>query len=441
MPSIGLSVPVLEALGAALLALVVLRMLIACVSSLQRARASGQIDQLAREELRLKIEERRLAVQVREEQHELSWNGYRKFEVERITRWENGRRDIASFYLVPHDGRRLPAFHPGQFLTLRLQLPGEVKAQVRCYSLSDCHDQRRYRLTIKRVPDGRVSGYFHEHVQEGDILDVRAPSGRFVLDMTEQFPVVFVAGGVGVTPLLCMFNSLAKEQPTREVWFFYAARSGEEFIMQEHFEALAADCSKARLAFCYSDPTDADLARFSAASPDQADRVTYEHVRISGDFLQQRLPSGARLSRHFFICGPPPMMNALDHELREWPVAAEQIHMELFGPKSVAAVKPTHAMAGLPAAVDAAPAKLPQITFKRSGKTMPWSREATSLLSFAQDHGVQIDAGCCAGDCHTCMTAVMSGEVTYLVEVPNAPDAGTCLPCVAIPKTDLVLDA
>jgi len=435
MPAINLSAPLLEALGAALIALVVLRTLIACLSSLQRYRASGEVDRLTAEELRLKIKERQLSFKAREEQRELSWSGYRKFEIERVTRRENGRGDIASFYLIPHDGRRLPAFRPGQFLTLRVRLPDEAKEQVRCYSLSDCQDERLYRLTIKRVPDGRVSGYFHEHLQERDILDVRAPSGKFVLDITEQFPVVFIAGGVGVTPLLCMFNTLAKEQPTREIWFFYAARSGEDFIMQDHFEVLAATCSNARLTFCYSAPSDTDLSRLSAGPRDPTERVSHEHVRISGDFLRQRLSSGARLSHHFFICGPPSMMNSLERELREWPVPAEQIHMELFGPKSVTAV------AVPPATVEAAAEALPQISFKRSGKTIAWTPAAPSLLGFAQNHGIQIDAGCCAGDCHTCMTAVMSGEVTYLVEAANAPDAGTCLPCIAIPKSDLVLDA
>jgi len=145
-------------------------------------------------------------------------------------------RDVCSFYLAPHDGKPLPRFLPGQYLTFQLRPPGQAKPIVRCYSLSDRPGvPERYRVTIKRVaappdkkeiPPGVASNYFHDHLQVGDILDVKAPAGQFVLDLQATTPVVFLAGGVGVTPLLSMINALAEARSSREVWFSTACATG-----------------------------------------------------------------------------------------------------------------------------------------------------------------------------------------------------------------------
>jgi ferredoxin-NADP reductase len=126
-----------------------------------------------------------------------AWPGWRAFRVAR-REFEDPAQSQCSFYLQPVDGQPLPAFKPGQFLTFSLDVPGvdsegraTTRSVTRCYSLSDRPDPAHYRVTIKRVPapadrpdlaPGVSSNHFHDRVQAGDVLRVKAPSGHFFID-------------------------------------------------------------------------------------------------------------------------------------------------------------------------------------------------------------------------------------------------------------------
>jgi len=128
---------------------------------------------------------------------EFSWSGYRKFEV--VRKVDEGG-DIASFYLAPHDQKKLPPFLPGQYLTFRIDVHDsertEAKPVVRCYSLSDSPNHPDYyRVSIKKAPPprdkpdaapGLVSHYFHQNIKVGNILDVKSPTGKFTLDLAKS---------------------------------------------------------------------------------------------------------------------------------------------------------------------------------------------------------------------------------------------------------------
>ena len=361
--------------------------------------------------------------QLEQSKSELSWSGFRKF---RILRKIPESRDICSFYLTPHDGKHLPPFTPGQYLTFQLNV--NSKPVVRCYSLSDSPNHPDYyRVTIKRVPaprdvadapPGLISNYFHDHLRAGDIVDVKAPAGHFILDMTAQRPVVLIAGGVGITPMLSMLNAAIEAGSRRDIWFFYGVRNRGEHIMKDHFEQVAREHPNVHLNICYSDPTADDKVG-----------ADYQHgERVGVELFKRVLPSS---NYQFFICGPPPMMDQLVKDLKAWGVPEGDIAIEAFGAKTVKRVAP----------VRDADAAAMDVTFAKSGKTHPWNGETGSLLDFAEKHGVAINFGCRAGNCGTCLTAVKSGEVTYLVQQGATPEAGSCLVCITVPKTPLVLDA
>lgn len=399
------------------------------VNQFRLFRFARQSAELEHEHLRERISQ--LAQRRREtrDQAEASWSGFRKF---RIVDKVLEARDVCSFYLSPHDGKPLPVFRPGQYLTFQLRLPGQTRPVVRCYSLSDRPGiLEQYRVTIKRVPPppnqpdappGLVSNYFHDQLGVGDIVDVKAPAGQFVLDLDQPSPVVLIAGGVGLTPLLSMVNALAETRSTREVWFFYGVRQGREHIMKEHLRALTDRLPTLRLHVCYSDPSEEDRA----ATP-----PAFQHTgRVSIDLLKRLLPSN---QFDFYICGPPPMMNALVDGLRAWQVPAERIHFEAFGSATVK--KPALQSPG------STTTQALKIQFSRSGKVCAWREDVGSVLELAEKNGVAIDSGCRAGNCGTCLVAVKSGEVTYLHEPGAQVEAGSCLACIAVPKTALVLDA
>lgn len=387
-----------------------------------RRRTDGP-DVPATSELRPSVEEATVA----------AWTGFRTFRVERRV-IEDAAQSVCSFYLVPQDGKPLPPFLPGQFLTFRLDLPsgsGGSEQITRCYSLSDAPCPDAYRVSIKRVPSpvgcglppGRSSNYFHDHVGVGTLLQVRAPSGHFHIDRSAA-PVILLGSGIGITPLLSMVNWSLAQQPGRELWLFYGVRHGGELVMKSHLDALAAEHPNFHLRFCFSDPQAAEVAGRD-----------YQHRgRITIDLLRMQLPIKPY---HFYLCGPSAMLESLVPALEDWGVGESFIHFEAFGPASITRRR----------AVAAQDSESPGeasgivVSFALSGKQLTWLPTAASLLEFAEASGVAVSSGCRAGGCGTCQTAIRSGAVSYRQPPDYDPEPGTCLPCVCTPTTSLTLEA
>ena len=404
-------------LGAALILLVLGQLALSLLAGWQRERADARRQSLEiarlQEELALVRETRRKLAE-----RPFPWNGVRKFVVQRKV-VEN--RDVRSFYLVPHDARPLPVFKPGQHLTFQLAHPSGGGPLVRCYSLSDRPHSGHYRVTIKRAA-GAGSGLFHTQVGEGDILDVRAPAGNFFLEPADPDPVVLIAGGIGITPLISMLHMLAHQQSRRVVWFFYGVRHGGDHLFRKELAALAQANPNVQLRICYSQP-----------GPDDREGEDYQvKGRATVELLQSVLPSN---NYHFYYCGPGPMMEALTKDLRHWGVPEAHLHFETFGASSVKQV--SRATVG----TEAGPAAHCQVSFRKSGRTLPWSPGSGSLLDLAEGAGIAIPSGCRAGNCGTCVVAMQSGEVNYVQPPGLAMEARTCLTCIAQPDGDVALDA
>lgn len=361
-----------------------------------------------------------------------AWEGFREFTVQR-REFEDSNREICSFYLAPLDGKPLPAFRPGQFLTFKLSLEdtqtSQPKSVVRCYSLSDAPRNDNYRISVKRVPapadrpelpPGLSSNFFHDRVQPGSRLLVRAPSGHFHMMEEELLPMVLIAGGIGITPMLSMLNSVLQHGPDREVWLFYGVRNGDEQMMKGPLQALARTHENFHLHVCYSAPREGE-----------SEGDDYQHRgRVDLALLRATL----KMMRYqFYVCGPRAMMESIVPGLEEWGVPSGDIYYESFGPATL--IKHEKAV------VEETGAQPISVLFSRSGKSIPWDPGAASLLAFAEANGVEVESGCRAGSCGACQTAVQGGEVDYT----QAPDvdvaAGHCLLCISVPKSDLTLEA
>ncbi|MDP2808885.1 MAG: 2Fe-2S iron-sulfur cluster-binding protein [Rhodocyclaceae bacterium] len=361
-----------------------------------------------------------------------SWAGFRPFKVVRKV-IEDGAQSICSFYLEPEDRKPLPIFLPGQFLTFRLEVPaatGGTEQIVRCYSLSDAPHLDRYRISVKRVPaprgsvapPGRSSNHFHNHVEVGTTLQVRAPSGHFHIDHGDA-PVVLIGGGIGITPMLSMLNGCLVEQPGREIWLFYGVRNSHEMVMKAHLDALAAANPNFHLRLCFSNPL-----------PDDQLIRNYQHRgHVDVSLLRMELPLKPY---HFYICGPSYMMETLVPALEDWGIPDSRIHFEAFGPASVKRRNAPSTPPDLAADQGAGVA----VTFAKSGKQFVWNAGAGSLLEFAEANGISVDSGCRAGSCGTCQTTIRSGEVAYRQTPDYDPEPGTCLLCVCTPKTRVTLE-
>jgi len=378
--------------------------------------------------LRLQVQETKLRCQ-EVEQTRLVWNGYRKFAVAKKAR---ECEDVCAFYLRPHDGKALPPFKPGQYLTFQLDIPGRDKPLVRCYSISDGpHHKDYYRVTIKKekappdrpdLPPGAASSFFCDAVKEGDILSVKAPTGQFFLDMTKNNPIVLIAGGVGVTPMLSMAQAIAASGSKRETWFFFGVRNTQEHIHKAELEKLAAEHENIHLHVCYSRP-----------GANEVKGRDYQHEgRVSIELLKELLPSN---NFEYYLCGNGAFMKSITDGLEAWGVPEKDVYFEAFGPATVKkkTAPPTPTETDLLSKLN--------VTFSRSGKTFHWRPSAGNLLEFARSQGVRIDSGCCAGSCGSCLVAIKSGSVDYLKPPDAEPEQGACLTCICRPKADLILDA
>ncbi len=367
----------------------------------------------------------------------LAWAGWREFRVVR-REFEDAAQTQCSFYLVPVDGVALPDYKPGQYLTFALDVAGSADTApprpiTRCYSLSDRPDPLRYRITVKRVgppplaqslPPGVASNHLHDRVHEGDVLRVRAPAGRFVIEPDDPTTPVLIAGGIGITPLLAMLNWWLAERPDRPIHLYYGLRHSREQAFRPWLEQQAAAHPHFHLTIACSRP-----------DPGEEPGRDFQHLgRVDVELLQRTLPAG----RHrFYVCGPPAMLGSVPPALRGWGVAAGDIRIEAFGPASTDAPE---ALTPSPAAPESGAASF-EVRFARSGRTLAWDGRDASLLAFAERHAVVVDSGCRSGSCGSCETRLITGRVDYARPPDHEIAPGHCLLCVGTPRSALVLDA
>ncbi|WP_416145397.1 NO-inducible flavohemoprotein [Planococcus koreensis] len=238
-------------------------------------------------------------------------NGWKFFKDFIVARKEKESGNITSFYLKPAEGSNVPAYQPGQYISVRMSIPGEKYTMIRQYSLSQASKEDEFRISVKREadndPNGRVSVYLHEEVNVGDRLEVSAPAGEFVLDTEKKSPVAFVSGGVGITPMMSMFETVATMTPERPTAFLHAARN-------ESFHAFGQDIRK------YTE------------SMDNATYKTLYSDEPSGYITRELLAEYVDVSGEVYVCGPVPFMEAMIQELRALGMNEDQIHFEFFGP-------------------------------------------------------------------------------------------------------------
>ena len=351
-----------------------------------------------------------------------AWSGFQPLRVAEIRRESS---TISSFLLVPtEDGASTPVASPGQYLTLRLRPGGDERQLTRSYSLSDVADERGYRISVKL--EGAGSRYLHELVNVGDLLDVAAPRGNFVL-REGTGPVVLISAGVGATPVLAMLHALARAHSTRPVWWLHGARNHDEHAFAAEVDELLAALPNSHRLVAYSKPVGVDAPGRDYDLSGRLDLTVLDHAGVPTD-------------ADYYLCGPDGFMRTIGSALAARGVAPERIATEVFG--AVPAYRSGIVKDGdrAPHAPDGPTGSGPVVTFSRSDLAVPWDDRYPSLLDFAEACDVPVGFGCRNGTCHNCESGLLAGEVTYHIAPLEPPPDGRILVCSSRPSSELTLD-
>ena len=313
-----------------------------------------------------------------------------QFQVKVLRRREEAQ-DIASFELVRADGGALPPFSAGSHIDVHLPI-----GLVRQYSLvNDPHDAAHYRIGVLRDPDSRGgSASMHAHVHEGDMLTISEPRNHFPLVHAPH--TILLAGGIGVTPLLCMAQRLAATGAS--------------------FELHACNRSLARSAFVEEMRAFGERFQLHLDDGDAAQKLDLPAALA-------KAPAGSRIC----VCGPTGFIDFVVNTAKAQGFPDDHVHLEYFGA----------------AAQDSSGNREFEVRLASTGQTytIPVDKPVTAALS---EQGVEIMVSCQQGVCGTCLTRVLEGEVDhrdqYLTDEEKACH-DQFLPCCSRAKSPmLVLD-
>lgn len=271
-----------------------------------------------------------------------SWTGWRNFVVDKKVKESE---EITSFYLVPQDGGALPSYQPGQYITLRVEVPALGIKQPRQYSLSSSPADPYLRISVKREDartegqdPGYVSSTLHNLVNEGGVVELSAPAGNFYL-LNPDTTNVLISAGVGLTPMISMVNHLLAEHADpnfnpalreethsqgsvnpalkKDIYFIHAARSSEVHALRKELENLASQNHNLHLFIAY-------------------ENVHENEVEGKDYHLKGRLDLNALPAQYlpkeadYYLCGPVPFMQAQYRALIALGIPAEKIYSEAF---------------------------------------------------------------------------------------------------------------
>ena len=425
-------------LGIAMCALVMVQLGLWAAQSLTIMGQSRKQFELSRKLLHQQIEsvmDRRVANVT--EDDPATWTGYRTFVVGSVVK---EAKNIVSIYLKPEDGKSIPSFSPGQYLTLKVPVPGQAKPVVRCYSLSSASSSDSYQISVKAISTalpvssetdtpqfhhGIASHFINTSMCVGDRVEVKAPAGHFVLDETSKLPIVLLAGGIGITPMISIMEQLHKTKPGRMALLLYGVRNSEERAFGETIKRLTDTDENLHAIQCFSRPLPSDV-------PNKDFQV---QGFASVDLLKQMLPNN---HCQFYLCGPPAFMESLYEDLIQWQVPTDRIFCEAFGPASIGKnnVSNFESSDTIAAKYD----QLDPVTFAKYDQTVLWSANHNSLLDLAEANQIFPESGCRAGSCGSCETVLLSGGVKYPDGEVVDCSPGTCLLCLAKPDGAVELD-
>jgi ferredoxin-NADP reductase len=331
----------------------------------------------------------------------------------RLVRVTQQTPEAKTLRFAVHGPRRLDA-RAGQFLTFSFLFDG--KKETRCYSICSSPARTGYvEITPKRVKDGRVSVYLNDRATLGMTVEASGPFGQFHLDPDDR-QIVLLAAGSGITPMMAMLRYMDDLCLEVQVTLLYCVRTATDIFFRHELEELRSRLTNFRYQVLLSQPT-----------PDW----TGARGHVNREFIGNAVPDVK--APKYFLCGPPPYMDAARAILKELGVEPERIRQETFGGRG-------EIPGASPSRSDGSSFT---VEFAKSGKVGTVGAGQT-LLEAAAAAGVNIPSACRQGQCGTCKTRLLSGPVRMSADQGLDPDSrkgGFILTCVGRAEGDVKLEA
>jgi stearoyl-CoA 9-desaturase NADPH oxidoreductase len=310
--------------------------------------------------------------------------------------------DVYTYVLRPNG--RFGAFRAGAYVTLHLQIDGQ--RVDRNYSLSSAPGAHGLvSITVKRVPGGVVSNYLADTLKKGDVLDLSAPAGQFVLPAVLPSKLLLISAGSGITPVMSMLRKLLGEADNSagvQITFLHFARSPSDIIFRDELEAIAACHPHVKVALC-------------------VERRDEHWQGAEGLFtpclLEQVEPAFRDVET--YLCGPAGFMKAVMKTLEARGADMAKLHYERFN---------------LDFDVSAFLEQAQLVRFTKTN-VESLSTGPLTILEQAEKHGVRIESSCRMGVCGTCRTVKSKGVV---VDVTTGAVSGAgeelFYPCISVAR-------
>lgn len=330
---------------------------------------------------------------------------------------------------IPESLQEAFLFLPGQYLTLRTLIDG--KEVRRSYSICSAPGDE-LRVAVKKVDQGKFSGYVNGTLKAGDELEVMPPLGKFTPRAGDQKAKKYLAfaAGSGITPVIGIMKSVLQQEPDSEFTLVYGNKNRGSIIFKEAIEALKNKYMQRLLVYHVFTRETMDTPLFNG-------RINAEKAKGFCDRLVN-----ADAMDEIFICGPEDMILGLrDYFIEERKIDAHKVHFELFSspdqPRTVHKEWEEKQQQ-----ID--PSKMSMVTVKLDGASfeMPLAYGGDNILDAALQQGADLPYACKGGVCSTCKAKLVSGEVDMEVNYALEPDelvANFILTCQAHPRTEQVV--
>ncbi len=311
---------------------------------------------------------------------------------------------------IPVELQDLFVYQQGQYITLRLQLNGQELR--RSYSMSSSPLEKKLAVTVKKVPDGRVSTYLHDDIKAGDTLEVAAPDGRFynTLHPEKRRTYYLFGAGSGITPLMSILKTILEGEPMSSVFLLYGSRNEESIIFREELDRLTERYDGQLLVeHVLSQPKKEGgsgglFGMFKRATTNWNGKTGRIAPQAANVFLDDNMARGPEDDCQYYVCGPGNMADDVKEALVNRGVPVKLIHTEHF-------VNANHIpgdIADLGPAGDGGKRIIVHLKGERIELPMP---EGATILDVLVKEKFDPPYSCTAGACSTCMAKVISGKV------------------------------